>query len=117
MNRRNRILYGIFALVVGLSLALPIRALAFDGDHDRDDGHHHEWRWDRDHDGDYHHAWRWDWDHDHYRAYPYAPSAYPNGYRYRNLPENGQGLVNSRNPNLYWACDSDGHHCHWARRF
>jgi hypothetical protein len=32
------------------------------------------------------------------------------------VPANGQGMVNAQNPNLYWACDSEGHHCHWARR-
>jgi hypothetical protein len=32
------------------------------------------------------------------------------------LPPNGEGMVDSRNQNLYWACDSEGHHCHWARR-
>jgi hypothetical protein len=25
-------------------------------------------------------------------------------------------MINRRNPNLYWACDSDGHHCHWTPR-
>jgi len=41
-------------------------------------------------------------------------------YGYNNqplyIPPNGQGIVNERNPNLYWACDSEGHHCHWAPR-
>jgi hypothetical protein len=32
------------------------------------------------------------------------------------IPPNGEGMVNRQNSNLYWACDSDGHHCHWARR-
>jgi hypothetical protein len=32
------------------------------------------------------------------------------------LPPNGEGMINKRNPNLYWACNSDGNHCHWARR-
>jgi hypothetical protein len=36
--------------------------------------------------------------------------------RGRYLPANGQGMVNGKNPNLYWACDSNGHNCHWARR-
>ena len=34
----------------------------------------------------------------------------------RYLPANGQGMVNRKNPNLYWKCDSDGNHCNWARR-
>jgi hypothetical protein len=32
------------------------------------------------------------------------------------LPPNGEGMVNRQNPNLYWQCDSNGNHCHWARR-
>ena len=32
------------------------------------------------------------------------------------IPPNGEGMVNRQNPNLYWACDSEGHNCHWARR-
>ena len=34
----------------------------------------------------------------------------------RYLPPNGEGMVNRKNPNLYWHCDSDGNHCNWARR-
>jgi hypothetical protein len=26
-------------------------------------------------------------------------------------------MISPRNPNLYWACNSEGHHCHWAPRF
>jgi hypothetical protein len=107
---RKRILSGIFALMVGLSVALPMRASADWDDHPHY-RHHHEWRWER--------------EHDYYRAYPYAaPPAYSyapgygyNYRRYRYVPENGQGMVNPRHPNLYWACDSDGHHCRWAPRF
>ncbi|HKV55255.1 MAG TPA: hypothetical protein VJN94_11520 [Candidatus Binataceae bacterium] len=36
----------------------------------------------------------------------------PGGY----IPANGEGMVDSSNPSLCWSCDSDGHHCHWARR-
>jgi len=36
--------------------------------------------------------------------------------RGRYLPPNGEGMVNGKNPGLYWACDSEGHHCHWAPR-
>ena len=109
---RKRTISGIVALTIALSMALPIRASA-----DWDD--HPHWR--------HHHGWRWERQHDYYRAYPYAAPpaysyapgyAYPNrpyrGYRY--IPENGEGMVNPRHPGLYWACDSDGHHCHWARR-
>jgi hypothetical protein len=34
----------------------------------------------------------------------------------RYLPANGEGMVNRKNPNLYWHCDSHGNHCNWARR-
>jgi hypothetical protein len=128
MSKRKKILSGIFALIIGLSVAMPMRASAEDHDHDRD-YHHHEWRIDRDRDHDrdwrwqrdgrwsrdYDRDWRWDRYEDHYRAYPHAP-----GYAYGQrgyLPRNGQGMINPRNPNLFWACDSDGHHCHWARRY
>ena len=36
--------------------------------------------------------------------------------RGRYLPPNGEGRVNPQNPSLYWACNSKGHHCHWAPR-
>jgi hypothetical protein len=42
------------------------------------------------------------------------------GYAYRQrgyLPPNGEGMIDPRDPNLKWGCDSDGHHCHWAPRF
>jgi hypothetical protein len=100
MSKRKKILTGIFALVIGLSVAVPMTASAEGWDHHDNGRHHHEWRWER--------------DHDHYRAYPYTP-----GYAYGQrgyVPRNGQGMVDRRNPNLYWACDSDGHHCHWAPR-
>jgi hypothetical protein len=105
MKTRNKILSGIFAVTVGLSMAMPLKASANDWYPE----HHH------------HHSWRWTRDNDHYRAAPYEPS---NNYRYepryaygnRAIPSDGQGIINRRNPNLYWACDSGGHHCHWARR-
>ena len=31
------------------------------------------------------------------------------------IPPNGAGMVSRNHPNAYWACDSEGHHCHWAR--
>jgi hypothetical protein len=34
----------------------------------------------------------------------------------RNIPANGEGMVNSKNPNFYFGCDSEGHHCTWKRR-
>jgi hypothetical protein len=116
MNKRTRILSGVCALMIGLSLALPMRAAADDKDHDR--GHQHQ-TWRSDHDRDHQHqAWRWQRDENYYRAYPYTPP--PAYYSYwqqqQYLPENGEGMINPRNPNLYWACDSEGHHCHWAPR-
>jgi len=102
MSKRNKILTGIMALVIGLSVAIPMRASADEWNHDHDYHHHHAWRWER--------------DRDHYRAYPYeAPPAYAYGNR-GYVPANGQGMVDPRNPNLFWACDSQGHHCHWAPR-
>ena len=32
------------------------------------------------------------------------------------IPPNGEGMVSRDNPNAFWACDSNGHKCHWARR-
>jgi len=32
------------------------------------------------------------------------------------LPPNGEGMVDRANPNLFWQCDSQGHHCHWQQR-
>jgi hypothetical protein len=124
MNRQKKILSGIFALVIGLSVVMPLRASADERDHHRDGhaehhewrGDRHEWRGDRDRDrDDQARRWRWDRYEDHQRAYPYAP-----GYAYGQrgyLPSNGEGMINHRNPNLFWACDSDGHHCHWASRY
>jgi Ni/Co efflux regulator RcnB len=104
MLKRKKILAGIFATVVALSAALPMSASAAD-DHWWDRNHHEHW----DHHNDAHYReWAWQRDHDHYRAYTYAP-----GYGYH---ANGAGMVDPRNPRLMWACDSQGHHCHWAPR-
>jgi hypothetical protein len=108
MNKRARTLSAVCALIIGLTLALPIRASADEKDHG-DHGRHHQRQ-----------AWRWERDKNHYRAYPYTlPPEYGYNYwqRQQYLPENGQGMVNPRNPNVYWACDSEGHHCHWAPRY
>ncbi len=107
MDKRKRILSGILALAIGLSVAMPMRASANDN-HWWDHHHDHGDQWNRQHDPHYH-EWRWEKDHDHYRAYTYAP-----GYGYRQ--GDGQGMLDPRNPNLFWACDSEGHHCHWAER-
>jgi hypothetical protein len=118
---KKRILSGMFALTLGFAIASPGRALADDWHHwghdewrehhdgDRDDGR----RWRHDHDGDRDDGWRWRHDHDGDRD---------DAWRgrddwYRPLPRNGEGMISPRNPNLYWACNSEGHHCHWAPRF
>ena len=114
MSRKKRILSGILALMVGLTLMMPARALADDWNH-HDQDHHNQDHHDQDH-----HESRWqDHHHDHDRDRNHH-SGYRPGYAYgnrgRSIPPNGQGMVNERNPNLYWACDSEGHHCHWAPR-
>ncbi len=105
MTLRKKIIAGVIAMTIGTSVALPTRARA-----DNDDWHHrdnHAWR------SDHHDKDADDYNHPGYRANPYAP-AY--AYRPQHVPSNGEGMINRRNPNLYWACDSDGHHCHWAHR-
>jgi len=98
MSKRKKILSGIFALVIGLSVAVPMRASA-------DEYNHRDHHW---------YQWRWDHYQDHSRGYPAPGYAYgQRGY----VPANGEGRVDPSNPNLYWACDSDGHHCHWAPRY
>ena len=32
------------------------------------------------------------------------------------LATNGEGMVSRRNPKWFWHCDSEGHHCNWAKR-
>ncbi len=105
MSKRKKILSGIFALVIGLSVAVPMRASADEYNHAHRVEHRHQ-------------AWRWHKRDDHYRAYPYdRPVAPAYAYGTRGyVPASGQGMVSPHNPNLYWACDSDGHHCHWAPR-
>jgi len=125
MTRRRKILSGIFALIIGCSVAMPLRASADDRDHGRD---HHIVRVDRDHDRDWRghdrdwrghdRDWRWDRYQDHSRGYPYAYNpSYGYGYGRGYNPRNGQGMIDPRNPNLFWACNSEGHHCHWAPRY
>jgi hypothetical protein len=127
MKKRTKILSGMLALAIGLSAAMPMRASADDWTHH--EHHEHQVAAAQYHDAVVHHdavvrhdeaqRWRWEKDHEHYRAYPYtAPYAYgnrANPYR-QAVPANGQGMISRDNPNLYWACDSDGHNCHWAPR-
>ena|ERR1700677_2147117 len=111
-------------LVMGtLAMAVPSSARADDWHHDRNVQH---WRWDHRNDRDHN---RFDGNRNHpYANRPYAyGNPYNNGYGYRgngyynslghqNLPPNGEGMINKRNPNLFWACDADGNHCHWQPR-
>lgn len=101
MNLKRKLIAGVIALAVGTCFALPTTARA-----DSDDWHHHE-----------HHEWR-EHHHDHDRDHDHDwDDNYHSGYHGRYLPPDGQGMVSRRNPNFYWACDADGHHCHWARRY
>jgi hypothetical protein len=107
MNLRKKLLAGAFALAIGTSLAIPTTARADDWwHHDRD--HHSWWAREHDHNRDYYLGHN-----DRYYNHP-GYNYYPSGQRY--LAPNGEGMINARNPNLYWACDADGHHCQWARR-
>ncbi len=143
MSKRKKLLTGMFALIIGLSVAMPMASADDAQHHDHDQDHHQTWDNGRNHYRDAHHdrddhhsAWNWRWDHDHYTASPYdrpspynRPSPYEPNYAYgagqrrpysrpgrAGIPANGQGMVDPRHPGLYWACDSDGHHCHWAPR-
>ena len=105
MTLKKKIIAGVIAMSIGTSVALPTRARA-----DSDDWHHRD-----------HHAWRWhhhDNDSDDYYRPGYRDSepAPTYAYRHRYVLPNGEGMINRRNPNFRWTCDSDGHHCHWARR-
>jgi hypothetical protein len=144
MISKKAIVAWVFSAVVGVGmLASPSRALAHDHDGDGDGRGHQQWHhdngqhrgWDnhRGHDGDEHRS---------YNQRPYGNGwGYRNGYGYRNhepdrdegygwnqrgygyrqpsynYPANGAGMVNRRNPNLVWTCDSQGHHCRWAQRY
>jgi len=120
-------------LVMGtLAMAVPSSARADDWHHDRAVQH---WRWEhRDQNRSEHNRFEWNRNHPYAnhpyvnRPYAYGNHYYNNGYGYRgngyynnslghqNLPANGEGMINKRNPNLFWACDSDGNHCHWQPR-
>jgi hypothetical protein len=137
MISQKTILSGFFSLMIGLALlVVPASAMAHDWDHDsgwhHDNGRHEGWERHQDR-GDH------DWDHDRwrggdYRSYrpnygygyhhePDADDYYRPGYGYNNgfyqrryYGRNGAGMINPRHPNLMWACDTQGHHCHWAPR-
>lgn len=134
MTTKKAILAWIFSVIVSVGMfAIPGRALAHDHDGDGGRGHDHGWHrgWDKHSGWDNHRGRGWGEDeeeeeeeHEH-QGYYQQPYGYgygtPYGYGYRQrygygIPRNGQGMVNPRHPGLVWACDSDGHHCHWARR-
>ena len=97
MTLKKKITAAAFIVSIGTSMAIPATARADNWWHhnDRDD-----WWW-RAHEHDHDRDWKYrDHDRDHARY----------------IPPNGEGMTNNRNPSLYWACDSEGHHCHWARR-
>jgi hypothetical protein len=129
MISKKAIIALVVAAIVGVgTLAIPARALAHGWDHDGDG-----WRHQR-HDNGLHRGWykhRGEDEEEEHEGGGYYRQPYGNGYGEpdgdegypRNLPNYGynsngsiNGMVNPRHPGLYWACDSQGHHCHWARR-
>jgi hypothetical protein len=142
---KKAIVAGIFSAIIGVGmLAMPVKAMARDWDHDGDSGRHEH------HDNGRHNGWSnygggngWtnqrgdnDGDERSYRGrgyyqqpgygYRHEPDAddygygngYGNSYGYggRNNGWNGNGMVSRRHPGLVWSCDSQGHHCQWAQR-
>jgi hypothetical protein len=144
---KKAIIAGIFSAIVGVGmLAMPVRAMAHEWNHDGDGTRHEH------HDNGRHSGWfnhgggnnGW-FDHhadgDRYSQSqrPYYPTpaygygygnhpqpyvnnygyGYGNGYGYgrQAVPRNGEGMIDPRDPNLIWSCDSQGHHCHWAPRY
>jgi hypothetical protein len=98
MKLATRIFAGIFALSMAGAAVMPATVHAEEN---------HWWSWHH-HDND-------DWN----RAPGYGDGYQPGyGYGYQRgyIPPNGQGMISRRNPNLVWTCNSEGHHCHWARR-
>lgn len=135
MISKKALIAWIFSAIVGLGmLAMPARALAHDWDHDGDGG---GWRHPR-HDNGLHRGWynhRGEAEEEEHEGGGYYRQPYGYGYGYGNQEPDGDegygwnrpgygynwngslnGMVNPRHPGLYWACDSQGHHCHWARR-
>ena|SRR5712671_3097924 len=88
------------------------RGRGWGGNEDEEEEEEHE------HQGYYRQPYGYRYQQQPYRySYP-APHRY--GYRQRygyGIPRNGAGMINPRHPGLIWACDSQGHHCHWARRY
>jgi hypothetical protein len=144
MISKKAIWAGIFSAIVGIGmLAMPVKAMAHDWDHDGD-GWRHEHRDNGQHSGWYNHGggnnsrfnhrgdekeeheergyyqqpYHYGYGHNHEPdADDYGHRGYGYGYGRQSLPSNGQGMVNPRNPALVWSCDSHGHHCHWTPRY
>lgn len=107
---------------------------------------HHKWQEKHDRDDDWYQGQRGHWDRDHNRWQWHGAQGdewwmgqrghwyqEQNGWAFgsdglvcndqgRNcrqggyVPPNGEGMVNRSNPKFFWACDSEGHKCHWAHR-
>lgn len=136
MTTKKAILAWVFSVIVGFGmLAIPSRAMAHDHDDDGWGGHDRGWHrgWDNHPGWENHRGYGWggnedeedeeeeeEHEHEGYYQQPYGYGYQPYGYGRRygyGLPRNGAGMVNPRHPGLVWACDGDGHHCHWARRY
>jgi hypothetical protein len=90
-----------------------------DRDYDRDDGYDPgyggNYAWHRDHpDAGGPYAYGNHYNNGYYNNYN---NGYYNSLNHQVLPPNGEGMINKRDPNLYWACNSNGNHCHWQPRF
>jgi hypothetical protein len=127
MLSNKAVMLWVLSVIISLGmLFVPNAALAHGRDHDRDDWHH-QWHDNGHHEGWYnHHGHDWheneeEEEHEHrgYYQHPY-PYGYGSGWTRPNYGSRWNGPVNewnnSRHPGLMWACDSHGHHCHWARR-
>lgn len=126
MSWKKAMVLWVFSAVVSVGmLATPNRALAHGWDHDGDGWRHqghdngrHE-GWDNHHDRDRHENEEEEEEHEH-QGYYQHPYGYGSGWNRPNYGSrwNGSnnGRSNPRHPGVMWACDSNGHHCHWARR-
>ena len=89
---------------------------------DQDEWHHKHSRYDRENPGDqWYQGQRGHW-YNESKRWQFRSSGLVCNAQGRNcrrggyIPSNGEGMVNAQNSNLYWGCDSDGHHCNWKRR-
>jgi len=99
----------LFALMALLAIGMPSSAMAYEYAQPQTQQPYHH----------YHHHHHWWQHHDQYdngHNYDNRRYGYNGGLGVQNVPPNGEGMINGKNPNLIWACDSGGHHCHWAPR-